>query len=253
MHPVRKTVALFIVLSLLSFSFTACVTYHYEGAAAGGAVGGAAGALLDRHNPWRGGVIGAALGAAFGATLADISVCGTREALDSGKPVQYMTTDGRSRYMAEPLGYDSRRHCRKIRERAWQDGRLAKDETREICESEKIERGHYSDNRRFEDDRAETDRNGPPPWAPAHGVRAKQRYRYYPSSYVYFSEERGMYAYLSDGRWQEARRLPAAIRLDEDYVIVELDGDKPYLYHDDIVSKYPPHKTKDKKKKKKDR
>ncbi|MGC9046225.1 MAG: glycine zipper 2TM domain-containing protein, partial [Thermodesulfovibrio sp.] len=33
---------------------------HYEGAGAGAVVGGVAGALLDKKNPWRGGVIGAA-------------------------------------------------------------------------------------------------------------------------------------------------------------------------------------------------
>jgi hypothetical protein len=249
----RKTLALSIVFSLLSFSFTACVTHHYEGAAAGGAVGGAAGAILDRHNPWRGGVIGAALGAAFGATLADISVRGGRETVDSGRPVEYRTTDRRLKYLAEPLGYDSTRHCRKIRERVWQDARLVRDVTREICESEKVERGHYSGGRHDEDDRTEAGRNGPPSWAPAHGARARHQYRYYPSSRVYFSEERGVYCYLLDGRWHEARRLPAAVRLDSHYVIVELDGDKPYLYHDDIVRKYPPHETKGKKKKKKDR
>jgi hypothetical protein len=36
-------------------------------------VGGVAGAILDRHNPWRGGVIGAAIGAVAGWTLTEIS------------------------------------------------------------------------------------------------------------------------------------------------------------------------------------
>jgi hypothetical protein len=29
-------------------------------------------------------------------------------------------------------------------------------------------------------------KGGPPPWASSHGYRAKHRYRYYPSFYVYF-------------------------------------------------------------------
>jgi len=32
-------------------------------------------------------------------------------------------------------------------------------------------------------------KKGPPPWAPAHGHRAKYRYQYYPSTSVYFDVE----------------------------------------------------------------
>lgn len=32
---------------------------------------------------------------------------------------------------------------------------------------------------------------GPPPWAPAHGYRAKHSYHYYPSAEVYFDTGRG--------------------------------------------------------------
>ncbi len=38
-------------------------------------------------------------------------------------------------------------------------------------------------------------RGGPPPWAPAHGYRAKHRYRYYPSAEIYFDLGRGIYFY----------------------------------------------------------
>jgi hypothetical protein len=44
-------------------------------------VGGIAGALLDRNNPWRGGVIGGVLGAVAGATLTEISTMATRGGL----------------------------------------------------------------------------------------------------------------------------------------------------------------------------
>ena len=69
MLTVRKATMVFLAVALLAVG--ACATYQYEGAAAGGAVGGAAGALLDDNNPWRGGLIGAALGAIFGATMPD--------------------------------------------------------------------------------------------------------------------------------------------------------------------------------------
>jgi hypothetical protein len=138
---VRKTVALLLMVALLGV--TGCARYHYEGAAAGGAVGGLAGALLDHRNPWRGGVIGAALGAAFGATLAEVSAQGRREAVYSREPVEYRTraNDGTTAvYRADPLEYNPRTECHKVRERIWQDGRLVKDQLREVCESEKIER-----------------------------------------------------------------------------------------------------------------
>lgn len=138
---VKKTVALLMIMALLGVG--GCARYHYEGAAAGGAVGGIAGALLDESNPWRGGVIGAALGAALGATLTEISARGSRQAVQVGEPVEYRTRteDGTTAvYRADPLEYNPRTECHKIRERVWQDGRLVKDEVREVCESEKIER-----------------------------------------------------------------------------------------------------------------
>lgn len=140
-----RVLALFISL-LLVFN-VACghlSQHHYEGAGAGALVGGAAGALLDRKNPWRGGVIGAALGAVFGATIADISTRGSREAYQSGRPVEYRTEDGRGYYRAEPMSdyyyKDPYTKCRKVSEKVWENGRLVKDTEKEICESEKIER-----------------------------------------------------------------------------------------------------------------
>jgi hypothetical protein len=136
----KKIIAIFMILVLLPLA--ACTPYHTQGAVTGGAVGGVAGALLDHHNPWRGGVIGAALGAVVGATLADISYRASRESYETGRPVEYRTEDGRGIYRAEPLDYDTRTRCRRIHERVWEDGRLVKDEVREICESRRYERGY---------------------------------------------------------------------------------------------------------------
>lgn len=138
MLGMRKAVSVLIILAFLAV--TACATYQYEGAAAGGAVGGLGGALLDRHNPWRGGVIGAALGAVLGATLADISARGARQAAQTGDTVQYRTSDGRGVYRVEPMDYDAQTRCTKVHERVWQDGNLVKDQIREVCEGEKFER-----------------------------------------------------------------------------------------------------------------
>ena len=135
----NRLFAIFVILALLPLA--ACTPYHTQGAVTGGAVGGVAGALLDHHNPWRGGVIGAALGAVVGATLSDISYRASREAYDSGRTVEYRTEDGRGVYRADPMDYNSRTRCRRIHERVWEDGRLVRDQVREVCES-RYERGY---------------------------------------------------------------------------------------------------------------
>lgn len=90
---------------------------------------------------------------------------------------------------------------------------------------------------------------GPPPWAPAHGYRAKFTYRYYPSSFIYFNIDKGIYFYLSDGVWVDSYSLPPTISITPDgYVILKMDIDKPYTFHKDVVKKYPPGLKKKKKK-----
>jgi hypothetical protein len=87
----------------------------------------------------------------------------------------------------------------------------------------------------------------PPPWAPAHGYRAKHRYHYYPASRVYFEKEEGLWFYYRDGEWQVSAKLPSAIRIDVDgYVVLEMDTDKPYQYDPDVRTWYPSGKAKKK-------
>jgi len=93
---------------------------------------------------------------------------------------------------------------------------------------------------------------GPPPWAPAHGRRAKYRYHYYPSHYVYYDVGRGVYFYLGGDGWQVSAHLPSGIHLEyADYVAVELETDKPYVHFSEHKKKYPPGQLKKKKHKKK--
>lgn len=95
---------------------------------------------------------------------------------------------------------------------------------------------------------------GPPPWAPAHGKRAKYTYRYYPSTHVYFNIERGIYFYRSGDAWIDTYTLPTTIIIDRDnYIVLKMDVDRPYAFHGDVVKKYPPgwKKKKQKKKRKK--
>ena len=134
----KKIVSLILVLTLLSLT-VACTQYHAQGAGAGGVVGGIAGALLDRKNPWRGGVVGAALGALAGATLTDVSMRASQEAAATGKPVQYVTEDGRGVYRAEPVGYNVQTKCHKVHEIVTENGKVVKDQIKEVCEGEKTE------------------------------------------------------------------------------------------------------------------
>ncbi|HEX9022799.1 MAG TPA: glycine zipper 2TM domain-containing protein [Geobacteraceae bacterium] len=132
-----------IALSIAIIANTAgCTPYQTQGGAAGGAIGGITGALLDSRNPWRGGVIGAALGAIAGATIADISARGSQEAVASGRPVEYRTEDGRGRYYAEPAGPGPSTHCKRVRERVYEDGRLVREHVREVCTGERYEPGY---------------------------------------------------------------------------------------------------------------
>jgi hypothetical protein len=86
---------------------------------------------------------------------------------------------------------------------------------------------------------------GPPPWA--HGSRAQHHYRYYPYYSIYFDEQRGVYYYLSDARWQMSVSLPSYIQITvNDFVTLDMDTDKPYEYHNDVVKRYPPGQEKKK-------
>ena len=94
-------------------------------------------------------------------------------------------------------------------------------------------------------------KGGPPPWAPAHGYRAKHRYRYYPCSRVYHDRDRGVYFYYRDGQWKVSVSLPSSLRIDvNDYVTLEMDTNKPYEWDHEIAKRYPPGQMKKKEKKK---
>ena len=89
-------------------------------------------------------MIGAALGSIAGATISDISVRGSREAVQVRQPVEYRTEDGSGRYRAEPLPEPQsvQTRCRKVRERVYEGDRLIRDHIKEVCEGEKFERNY---------------------------------------------------------------------------------------------------------------
>jgi hypothetical protein len=83
-------------------------------------------------------------------------------------------------------------------------------------------------------------KGGPPPWAPAHGYRAKHQYRYWPGSQVYFAPERGVYFWLGENGWQMGANLPGGLRLSGDTVTLDMDAARPYQWHREVVRRYPP-------------
>jgi len=87
--------------------------------------------------------------------------------------------------------------------------------------------------------------HGPPPWAPAHGYRAKHHYYYYPGTHVYFDVGRSLYFYHDGGRWRTSARLPVGISINfNEYVTLDMDTDRPYKYHGEVVKRYPPGQAK---------
>lgn len=83
----------------------------------------------------------------------------------------------------------------------------------------------------------------PPPWAPAHGWRAKHRYVYYPSAEVYYAPDTRMWFWLGGGGWQAGVSLPVALQgyVRVGGVSIDLDVDRPYLRNDDVVRRYGGH------------
>jgi hypothetical protein len=94
-------------------------------------------------------------------------------------------------------------------------------------------------------------KKGPPAHAPAHGYRAKHKYRYYPDCKVYHDTDRGVYFYLKGDTWEVGASLPLPLKDSlGTSVSLELDIDKPYTQNDEHIKQYSSNKSKGKKKKK---
>jgi len=92
-----------------------------------------------------------------------------------------------------------------------------------------------------------SEKGGPPAWAPAHGHRAKHRYLYFPSCSVYYDTDRSVYFYIENGRWLVSVDLPNHLSAQlGNYVVLEMDTDKPYRQHGKHQKKYPPGQMKKK-------
>jgi hypothetical protein len=85
--------------------------------------------------------------------------------------------------------------------------------------------------------------HGPPPWAPAHGRRAKYTYQYYPGLQVYFDPVRAHYFWFSSGTWLSGPELPPELVLPETgFVTLGMDVREPFQFHGEVVLRFPfPH------------
>jgi len=69
-------------------------------------------------------------------------------------------------------------------------------------------------------------------------------YRYYPSCYVYYDIDRSLYYYLEGDVWKQSASLSSNLeRKLGDYVIIEMDTDKPYIEHKKHAQYFPPEKS----------
>ena len=85
----------------------------------------------------------------------------------------------------------------------------------------------------------------PPPWAPAHGHRAKQeaarsyRYVYYPAQQVYYAPEQGLWFWMSGSNWRFGANLPMQFQAGSaSGVSVTLASTRPYTEHVYVEERY---------------
>ena len=94
----------------------------------------------------------------------------------------------------------------------------------------------------------------PPPWAPAHGKRAKQQhpYTYYPEYGFYYAPETRMWFWLEGSDWRVGASLPLDYRpYASGGISIELGTERPYEEHSAVVEHYgKPKKLKHDKKNK---
>lgn len=83
---------------------------------------------------------------------------------------------------------------------------------------------------------------GPPPWAPAHGYRAKTKHIYFPEQNFYYDLEHRNYIYLRNNVWTISASIPAPfININLGLVPqVQLDivGHQPYRYNEVHIVNY---------------
>ncbi|MDX2068720.1 MAG: hypothetical protein SFV55_09855 [Haliscomenobacter sp.] len=85
---------------------------------------------------------------------------------------------------------------------------------------------------------------GPPPWAPAHGFRAKTRHVYFPEYNFYFDIEKRVYIHFQAGKWTVTVDLPARLGninlLNASKFELDIDIDNPQIYNSEHQIRFRP-------------
>jgi hypothetical protein len=88
---------------------------------------------------------------------------------------------------------------------------------------------------------------GPPPWAPANGYRAKTRHIYFPEYNFYFDLQRNGYFFFSNNRWSFSASVPtlyAHVNLRTTrHIELDFYGDRPYRNNRNHIIKYKGNKN----------
>lgn len=83
---------------------------------------------------------------------------------------------------------------------------------------------------------------GPPPWAKAHGYRAKTRYVYFTDHNFYYDNNNGVYIYMSGNNWEVSASIPSLFRnVDLGVALkvdIDLEADDPQKFNADHKKKY---------------
>jgi hypothetical protein len=134
MGGLKKRIPFFFIIGFSLVVLSACSAEKpYQTTDSKKSSGTAEPALIDKNSSWRGAVIGGALGETVEGSVTEISTRAAREAAKGNKPVAYQSNDGFQRVEAHPTEEGSTPKCRKIREQIYQEGKLVRDEVREVC------------------------------------------------------------------------------------------------------------------------
>lgn len=89
-------------------------------------------------------------------------------------------------------------------------------------------------------------KGGPPPWAPAHGYRAKQ-HAYFPDYYTFYDANRNGYVFWQDNGWTFSPNIPSflnGVNLGTSRLQILNDvplTTHPEAYYNKYSSMYPAH------------
>ncbi len=79
-----------------------------------------------------------------------------------------------------------------------------------------------------------------PPWTHRRWYQRDQEYYYYPGYDVYYRTADHVWFYQDRGQWRYGRNLPPGFRVEFDRSVrLTMATDRPYVYHQQIVTRYP--------------